>query len=195
MRVLIAEDNPTTLKLMEALLLKAGHDVVCVADGLAAWSQLEHQSLDTPRLAILDWEMPRMQGPDLCRRVRGANLALQPYLILVTARTSRDDLLAGMKAGADDYMTKPVDNAQFQVRVAVGVRVMEMHEQLKRGAKEREDLRAELTEVRKLLPICAGCGKLREDRPFWHEVETYLARQRITRNPMGMCPSCAVAQA
>ncbi len=193
MRIMVVEDNATTQKLLEALLVRMGHTVSVANDGLAAWNLLEHQAADTPRLAILDWEMPRMQGPDLCRRIRSADLKQQPYLILVTSRGGRDDLLAGLKAGADDYLTKPFDNAELQARVQAGIRIVEMQEDLLKKGKELEETKEKLAEARKLMPLCAGCKKLREDKSYWSEVEMYLVRQTGSRQGMGLCPACAAA--
>lgn len=191
MRILVAEDNATTQRLLEALLQRMGHIVTVANDGVAAWNMLEHQGPDTPRLAILDWEMPRMQGPDLCKRARSANLPVQPYLILVTSRDSRDDLLAGLKSGADDYLTKPFDHAELAARVQVGVRIVEMQEALLKKSGELEEAQRQLAEVRKLLPLCAGCKKLREERAYWNEVDLYLVRQTGKREGLWRCPACA----
>lgn len=190
MRILVAEDNLATQKLVEALLVKLGHEVHVVADGMAAWNLLEHQGPDTPRVALLDWEMPRMQGPDLCRRVRSAELPIEPYLLLVTSRATREDLLAGLRAGADDYLAKPFDPAELQTRVSVGVRMVQLREELLRRQRELEAANEALAEARQFVPLCASCGKLREDKEFWSAASAYLDRLKVKRASAGICPAC-----
>jgi DNA-binding response OmpR family regulator len=194
MHMLIAEDNPTTQKLLESLLTKMGHQVTVVSDGEAAWNQLQRQSADTPRLALLDWMMPRMHGPDLCRRIRSAeHLIVQPYLILVTSRDGRDDLAAGLRAGADDYLAKPFEHTDLQARVRAGVRVMEAQEQILYLKSRLEELEKEVVKLRQLLPICASCQKIRENRDYWRSVQTHLGAIPGAKFTHGLCPDCQTA--
>lgn len=191
MHMLIAEDNPTTQKLLESLLIKMGHQVTVVSDGEAAWNQLQRNNADTPRLALLDWMMPRMHGPDLCRRIRSAHhLAVQPYLILVTSRDGRDDLAAGLRAGADDYLSKPFEHTDLQARVRAGVRVMEAQDQILELARRLEDADAEVAKLRQLLPVCAACQKIREDKDFWRSVQHHLGSIPGAKYTHGLCPTC-----
>lgn len=193
MHILIAEDNPTTQKLLESLLVKMGHRVTIVSDGEAAWNQLQRDNVDTPRLALLDWMMPRMHGPDLCRRIRSAtHLAIQPYLILVTSRDGRDDLIAGLKAGADDYLAKPFDHADLQARVRAGVRLMEAQERLLETERRLEEAQGEIMRLRHLLPICAACLKVREEKTYWQTVHDYLSGLPTAKYTHGLCPACQV---
>ena len=120
MKVLAAEDNPVFQSMLRALLTKWGYDVVAAHDGLEAWRILE--SAGAPRLAILDWMMPGMDGVELCRRVRSAAREPYIYILLLTARTESNDLVEGMEAGADDYLTKPFNAQELRVRLATGNR-------------------------------------------------------------------------
>ncbi|MBI4468082.1 MAG: response regulator, partial [Acidobacteria bacterium] len=104
MKILIAEDDAVSRRVLEATLVKWGHEVLLAVDGAEALRLM--RSDGAPSLAILDWMMPEMDGVEVCRRVRGAQSDAQPYLILLTAKTAREDLLAGFEAGADDYITK-----------------------------------------------------------------------------------------
>lgn len=193
MHILIAEDNPTTQKLLESLLIKMGHQVTIVSDGEAAWNQLQRDNVDTPRLALLDWMMPRMHGPDLCRRIRSAtHLSIQPYLILVTSRDGRDDLIAGLKAGADDYLAKPFEHADLQARVRAGVRYIEAQERLREFSARLAEAQAELTRLRHLLPICAACLNIREEKTYWQAVHQLLSGLPAGKYTHGLCPACQV---
>ena len=128
MKVLVAEDNPVFQSMLRALLNKWGYDVVAAGDGLEAWRILE--SAAAPRLAILDWMMPGMDGVELCRRVRAAGREPYIYILLLTARTESEDLVQGMEAGADDYLTKPFNAHELRVRLRAGRRILDLQEEL-----------------------------------------------------------------
>ena len=140
MKVLAAEDNPVFQSMLRALLTKWGYDVVQARDGLEAWRILA--SADAPRLAILDWMMPGMDGVELCRRVRIAGREPYIYILLLTARTESEDLVEGMEAGADDYLTKPFNAHELRVRLRAGRRILDLQEQL---MVAREALRDQAT--------------------------------------------------
>ncbi len=141
MRILIAEDDPVSRRLLEATLGKWGHAVVVARDGDEALAVL--QSADTPALAILDWMMPGLAGVEVCRRVRQAPAATPTYIILLTAKTEKEDVVAGLEAGADDYLTKPFARVELRARIEVGGRVIK----LQRGLAERvEELNQALAE-------------------------------------------------
>ncbi len=138
--VLIAEDSPVFQGMLRHMLGKWGYEVLSVADGEQAWQRL--QAPDGPRLAILDWMMPGLDGVEVCRRVRA--LAREPYtyLLLLTAKTSSRDLVEGMEAGADDYVTKPFNAQELRVRLRAGRRILELERQL---VEAREALRRQAT--------------------------------------------------
>ena len=118
MKILVADDSIVSRHLLNATLTKWGYEVVLAVDGTQAWNIL--QSPDSPVLAIVDWMMPGLTGPELCRKVR--ELAKEPYIyiILLTSRSSKEDLIQGMEAGADDYVVKPFDQHELNVRLRAG---------------------------------------------------------------------------
>jgi diguanylate cyclase (GGDEF)-like protein len=128
MRALVADDDRTTTAIVSRALSDYGLDVTIAHDGAAAWEQLN--SLQPPSLAVVDWTMPGLDGIELCRRVRVTPRLTGTYIILLTARDRRADLIAGLDAGADDYMTKPVDLDELRARVNVGMRVVGLQEKL-----------------------------------------------------------------
>ncbi|AFM24488.1 GGDEF domain-containing response regulator [Desulfomonile tiedjei] len=128
MRILIAEDNRFFRRLLEANLKQWGHEVVSCEDGAEAWEIL--QKSDCPHLAILDWEMPRMLGIEVCKAVREQKNQPYIYLILLTAKTQKDDLVVGLDSGADDYLTKPFEPVELQVRLRAATRIIQLQEDL-----------------------------------------------------------------
>jgi len=140
-RILIAEDDPISLVLLQALLNQWGYEVIVTHDGNEAWQVLQADM--APRLAILDWEMPGMDGPALCHQVRERRGSPYTYIILLTARTKREDLIAGMEAGADDYVTKPFDAHELRVRLRAGRRILDLQDAL---LEAQEVLRLQATQ-------------------------------------------------
>jgi len=132
MRVLAAEDNPVFQSMLRTLLRKWGYEAVMAQNGNEAWQILE--SDDAPRLAVLDWMMPGMDGVQICRRVRSANREPYIYIVLLTARTDSEDLVEGMEAGADDYLTKPFNAQELRVRIRAGRRILDLQDALHRQA-------------------------------------------------------------
>lgn len=128
MRVLLAEDDPVSMCVLEQTFQGWGYDVTAVADGAEAWGILSHD--DAPKLALLDWEMPGMEGIEVCRRLRELQRPEYTYIILLTGRNNRDDFLAGMRAGADDYIRKPLDLQELQVRLTAARRILDLQDSL-----------------------------------------------------------------
>src|SRR3954465_10676598 len=122
MHVLIADDDDVSRLALEAMLMRRGHVVVRAADGSEAWKVFQEK--DPPKLAILDWMMPELDGVDVCRRVRQDPRLKGLYLILLTSQSSKAHVLEGLRAGANDYVTKPFDRDELEARVNVGVHVV-----------------------------------------------------------------------
>lgn len=140
MRVLIADDSIVSRHLLEATLRKWGYEVIVACDGLEAWEAL--QSANPPTLAILDWMMPGLTGPEVCRRARSLGREPYTYVMLLTSKNLKEDLIEGMEAGADDYITKPFDQHELNVRLRAGRRIVELQAELLRA---REALREQAT--------------------------------------------------
>jgi diguanylate cyclase (GGDEF)-like protein len=140
LKVLIAEDNPGFRQALEKMLAKWGYDVVAAANGLEAWEILSKP--DCPRLAILDWMMPDLDGVEVCRRLREQNREPYVYVLLLTAKDTAEELVEGMEAGADDYLRKPVNTHELRVRLRAGRRIIDLQEEL---IATRELLRRQAT--------------------------------------------------
>jgi diguanylate cyclase (GGDEF)-like protein len=138
--ILVAEDDPVSRRVLEAFLVKWGFQVVTAMDGLDALRILE--SAAAPPLAILDWMMPGMEGPQVCQRVRARPERPYVYILLLSARSQKDDLLHGLESGADDYLTKPFDAPELRARLHVGRRILDLQNKL---ISAREELRFRAT--------------------------------------------------
>lgn len=128
MKILVAEDDPVSRRILEAFLKKWGYQMASVANGAEAWELLERD--DAPRIAILDWMMPQLEGVEICRRIRARPDRAYTYLILLTARAQKQQLLDGLKAGADDYVFKPFDAEELRARLQVGERILRVQDEL-----------------------------------------------------------------
>lgn len=188
MRVLIADDDPVSRTLLTSLLRTDGYEVMAVADGAAAWDVLQQPS--APALAVLDWMMPEVDGPELCRRVRGLGGITPPYLVLLTSRDGSADLVTGLASGADDYVTKPFDRAELRARLQVGCRVLALQQKLTQRVCELESALAHFKQLQGLLPMCCYCKKIRDDKDYWQLLETFVIRHSSARFSHGICPEC-----
>jgi len=128
MKILIAEDNKTSRKILESTLKKWGYDIISVPDGNAAWQILKTD--DAPQLAILDWVMPGIDGLELCKRIRLKNKKLYSYIIMLTAKVDKEDIIKGLDAGADDYINKPFYPFELKARIKAGIRIIDLQTKL-----------------------------------------------------------------
>jgi DNA-binding response OmpR family regulator len=188
MRILIAEDDGLSRRLLELSLDKGGHEPIITKNGHDALAALEGP--DAPRLAILDWMMPGMDGVDVIRRIRASAAALPPYLILLTAKDRIEDIVEGLQAGADDYITKPFEREELLARVQVGARVLELQANLAERVSELEKALSQVRRLQGLLPICSYCKRVRNDRDYWQQVESYVMEHSEARFSHGICPDC-----
>jgi phosphoserine phosphatase RsbU/P len=188
MQVLIAEDDRVTGEILARTLRRMNYETTVVVDGEQAWERLRVAT--EPTLAILDWMMPKMDGPDVCRRVREDLKLANMYLLLVTARESRADVVAGLDAGADDYIIKPFDPEELRARVSVGIRVLGLQQKLAERVDELQTALSSVKQLRGLLPICAYCKRIRGDDQYWQQVEGYVAEHSDAQFSHGICPTC-----
>ena len=186
--VLIAEDEAASRRLLEATLRRWGHEVVVTVDGDAAWAALQRS--DAPSVAILDWVMPGVQGVEICRRLHARGSPTPPYLILLTANSERANVILGLEAGADDFMGKPFDPDELRARLIVAMRVVELRRKLAERVRELEEAISRVKQLHGLLPICAYCKKIRDDRNYWQRVEEYVSAHTDAQFSHGICPEC-----
>jgi two-component system chemotaxis response regulator CheY len=182
MKILIAEDDSVSALILRNWLEKLGREVVVARDGADAWEQAQHEDV---RLVISDWMMPRMDGIELCRRLRQRADRLYTYVILLTAKPQREDRIAALQAGADDLLIKPLDRGELQARLQVAHRILTMQEELRNRSKELEAMHDVLERQNVRLAELAVCDSLTglKNRRHFHEVlepsHSFAARNHL----------------
>lgn len=155
--ILVAEDNPVSRKLLEKTLSKAGYEVVSAKDGREALELFDKRFFP---IVLTDWMMPEMNGPELCRAIRQKSTNGYVFMILLTAKDSKDDIVEGLEAGADDYVTKPFNRAELMARLKTGTRILELERSLR---KANEEIR--ILSIKDALTGCYNRGCLTERLP------------------------------
>ena len=187
-RALVADDDRAATAILATTLRRWQIETEIAHNGQEAWTRLVDGH--APSLAIVDWMMPEIDGLELCRRIRRCESLAHLYVILLTGRPGRDNLVAGLDAGADDYIVKPFDYDELRARVQVGLRVLTLQQ---RVAERVDDLQAALTQVKRLsglLPICSYCKRIRSDEHYWERVESYISQHSEAQFSHGICPQC-----
>ncbi|MGB8169734.1 MAG: response regulator [Chthoniobacteraceae bacterium] len=189
-RVLVAEDDEKTRTALVFLLQRHRFDVTVAIDGKEALEALI--TSNPPQIALLDWEMPHLDGLHVCRAVRTLpkDHFRYTYVVMVTARDQANDLLAAFEAGVDDFLSKPVDAAQLLARLRCGERVLNLEERCQQRISDLEKALDEVRQLKRLLPICMYCKKVRDDGDYWQEIDAYIHTQTGTDFSHGICPSC-----
>ena len=188
MRILVADDDRATALRLQRTLERWGFDVVVAHHGDEAWTVLQEDA--SISLAVLDWMMPGLDGPELCRRIRHDSARAHMYVILLTSRESPADLVAGLDAGADDYLVKLCESEELRARVHVGRRVLALQERLAERVAELEAAASREKQLHGLLPICSYCKKVHTDQNYWEQVEHYVSQHTEIQFTHGICPSC-----
>jgi len=140
MRILIADDEPVSRRMLQVLLVKWGYEVIAVEDGDAAWEKMK--APDAPRMALLDWMMPGQNGVEVCRALRNQRPEPYTYMLLLTAKDAKESVVEGLESGADDYLTKPFNPQELKARIRVGLRLLDLEDNL---VQAREVMRFKAT--------------------------------------------------
>ncbi len=189
MRILIAEDNAVPRLMLKKVLDRLGHQVAVTEDGNQAWEAI---CADPPQIAILDWMMPELDGIEVCRRLREERERFDHYIyvIMLTSRTDKEDMISGLEAGADEYMSKPFDQGVLAARVRTGQRIVQLQQQLAGKVSELEGALAHVKQLQGLLPICMHCKSIRDDSETWQNLESYISRHSEVAFSHSVCESC-----
>lgn len=189
MKLLISEGDDVSRRLLEPTLKKWGYRVMVAKDGREAFTAL--RGPDPPALAILDWMMPEMDGLEVTRAAQSKPLTLtNPYIILLTAGNEKQDIVKALEAGADDYLTKPIDPGELRSRVQVALRIVELQRQLLARVRDLDEALATVKQLQGMLPICSYCKRIRDDQNYWQNVESYITTHSAAQFSHGICPDC-----
>lgn len=173
MNIVIVDDDPSSRIILAATLKKLGHQVTSASSGVQV---LEEFETGTVPVLITDMMMPDMNGLELCRRIRALNRPQYTYIILLTAMSCRTGFLVGMKAGADDFLAKPLDEDMLAARLVAAERLLGLQSMVK--------------QLTGLLPICCVCKRVRDDKNYWQQVESYIIQRTDAKFSHGYCPDC-----
>jgi len=173
MKILLAEDDAVAGRTLTAILTAQGHEVTAVDNGIDAWALWQ---VSQPRVVVSDWLMPAMDGIELCRRIRARPHGPCTYFMMQTIRTGLSNFLEAMKAGADDFITKPIVPEELIARLDVAERILGLREQL-------------LT-LEGLLAMCSYCKRTRDTDGVWVPLERYVEARSTARFSHGVCPDC-----
>ena len=187
-RILIAEDDFTSRNILAALLRKSGYDVLETCNGAEALAEM--QKTDAPKLVILDWMMPELDGLEVCRRIREVETSDPPYIIMLTIKEEKTYIVAGLNAGADDYLAKPFNPGELQARLKVGCRTLKMRSQLNAKILELSQAAEHIKILQGIIPICSFCKKIRDDQGSWDQMEAYISQRSEAEFSHGVCPEC-----
>jgi DNA-binding response OmpR family regulator len=174
MKILIAEDDFTSRKVLQLTLSELGHEVVTAGDGAEAWELFDREPV---RLVVSDWMMPKLDGLELCRRIRDRpQTAYTFFIILTAAHSTSEDYSRAMDFGIDDFLTKPLEREMLRTRLHMAERILRYT--------------AEISLLQDLVPMCSYCHKIREGADYWERVDTYISSRTGTHFSHGICPNC-----
>jgi len=188
MKILIAEDDRISRRLLEMTLQRMEFDVILTENGAQALEVLNGP--DAPQLAILDWMMPELDGVEVCQEIRAQVRAKYTYMIFLTARGQKKDIVTALESGADDYLIKPFDPQELRSRLQVGLRVLKLESALGAKVQELEQAIQHVKTLQGLLPICMYCKKIRDDKDSWHRVESYIEQHTEAMFTHSLCMDC-----
>jgi phosphoserine phosphatase RsbU/P len=188
MKILLAEDDYTSRLMLQVVLEKWKYTVITAEDGSEAWDKI--QTADHFQIAILDWEMPKLDGLELCQKIRELDRDTPMYIIMLTGRDTTDDIVHGLDAGADDYITKPFNENELRARIRVAERMVRVQESLASTVDELRQALEHVDTLQGILPICMHCHGIRSDDEAWHRLEKYIESHTMAKFSHSICPDC-----
>jgi sigma-B regulation protein RsbU (phosphoserine phosphatase) len=188
MRILMADDDAALRHGLATQLRRWGYEAVVCEDGNLARAALQEEP--APLVAILDRNMPGVDGLTLCNEIRATPRLSTTYVILLTAQDSRDEVVSGLDGGADEYVTKPFDWQILRARLAIGVRIATLQQTLANRVSDLQKALADVNRLSGLLPMCSSCKRIRNDQDYWQQLETYLSEHSEAEFSHSYCPEC-----
>lgn len=185
---LIVDDDPVIRSMLSRLLGTWNYNVREATDGSMAWRVFGEAN--PPRIIILDWEMPGLDGLEVCRRIRASFGTQGFHIILLTSHDASADVVSGLEAGADDYLIKPFKVAELRARLRSGERLLRMEDELARKIQTLEHMLERHRGLQGNIPICSYCKKVRDEKKGWEALEDYLVRRTQLTFTHTVCPVC-----
>jgi DNA-binding response OmpR family regulator len=173
MKILAVEDDPVAGLLLESSLVLLGHEVVKAANGKEAWDLLESEPI---QFVVSDWSMPKMDGLELCRRIREERSEYVYFILLTSRSASNENQDLALAAGVDDFLSKPVDPHELKVRLHVASRII--------------SYTTHIQKLESFIPICSYCKKVRDDKNYWQQIEKYINDRTGSEFSHSICPGC-----
>jgi PleD family two-component response regulator len=187
-RIVIVDDDPDVLFSTERALKRDGYTIKSYTSPEEFKSELPDFK---PDLVLMDVVMPDISGIDLCQQVKSMGGDNSPFIVLLSgSRTSSDDQAEGLELGADGYIPRPIENRELRARVKSMVRILLAERERDRLIAELREAMAEIRKLAGLLPICAHCKSIRDDKGYWQKIEAYLSEHTGARTSHGICPGC-----
>jgi phosphoserine phosphatase RsbU/P len=193
MRVLIADDDIVLRHALTVRIDQWGYEPVVCVDGGEARAALLGAS--APPIAILDWNMPCIDGLKICGELRNDPRTASTYVIMLTGKNTKEDVLAGLDGGVDEYLVKPFDWRELRARVANGARVARLQQALSARVAELQVALSNVRRLSGLLPMCSYCKRIRDDKDYWQKLEAYLSNHSDAQVTHGICPDCFAREA
>ncbi|MBI5058274.1 response regulator [candidate division KSB1 bacterium] len=188
MYVLLVEDDRFSRKVLQAMLERFGCEVTAVANGADALREFVRQK---PDLVLTDWLMPELDGITLCKRIREYEDGEYTFVVMVSAKNRKEDVLEAMEAGVDDFLAKPFHREELRLRLRNAERILNLQHSLAKRISELEEATAHVERLQGFLPICAYCKNVRNDGDFWQQIEHYIAeRAEQLFFSHSICPQC-----
>ncbi|MFP4175765.1 MAG: response regulator [Planctomycetota bacterium] len=189
MDVMVVDDEMGTRTAVTGVLENTeNYNVTAVGDGAAALEAI--QVGPVPPLIIMDWIMPGFDGVQLCRKIRSMEFCESPYILMLTVRNNRENLVRALDAGADDYMVKPFDPDELRARLRAGKRIVQLQHRLARRVNELKEAARHIRDLEGLLPICSFCKRIRDGNDDWHDFPNYINQHTDITLTHGVCPDC-----
>ena len=193
MRIVIADDDIVLRHALTVRLKQWGYEPVVCVDGGEARAILFGES--APPIAILDWNMPCVDGLNLCTELRTNPRTASIYVLMLTGKSTKDDVVAGLDGGVDEYLVKPFDWRELRARVANGARIASLQQSLAARVEELQEALSNVRRLTGLLPMCAYCKRIRDDDDYWQKLESYLSKHSDAQFTHGICPDCFAREA
>lgn len=173
MKILLVEDDPVALAVLEEFVITLGHEVATATDGWEAWTLLGREPI---RVVVCDWTMPNMDGLDLCRRIRDSGEEYVYFILLTSAAGSNQNRDQALHAGIDDFLSKPIEIQDLKMRLHVAERILHFTTHIR--------------QLESFIPICSYCKNVRDDQSYWQQIESYIGNRTGSKFSHSVCPAC-----